>query len=263
MFVRRGESGLLFPEPGIQVARVTPATLNPGEDFTGRATLQCYYKFENSGDLGLDTQGNIALTNNNSVAQSSTLPSGTYAAPTAANSADFELDSTMSLSANHDDSSEIDNLTAMTTVFWIKPESVPSQTVYVSKASGFSDGFIFFTVSSGATSRDYFAGSNYVETGWSDISSGTWFFVAISYSQANDEQRVYQGTEEVQVSLQGTPATLTDETGDTTGGFKIGGFAWQGGSEYDGLMCEVAILSEELSLSELQDIQEFGMDGSG
>ena len=231
------------------------------EDFTARATCECYYQFENSDDLGLDKQGQIALTNNNTVTQSATLPSGTYASPSAANSADFEVGSTQSLSANHDDSAEIDNLTAYTALAWLKPESVPSQLNIYSKATGFTDGFISFIAGSGVTYRFYFAGTNYAE-GITTLLAGTWYFFATSYSQADDEQRVYRGLEETQVVQDGAGQSLTDATASTTGGFKIGGYAWQTGTEWDGLICEFAVFSEELTLAEIQEVQEDGIEGT-
>ena len=109
------------------------------EDYTQRATCECYYKFENSGDLGEDNQNQIDLTNNNTVTQSATIPSGTYASPSATKSADFESGSSQYLSAAHNDSTEVDDLTAMTVVCWVRAESLGGANFAVIKAHGWGN----------------------------------------------------------------------------------------------------------------------------
>jgi len=279
MKYRRRASGLLAPEEGLAVLRLRgargwdPASLGtlvgakppggPGEDFTQRASLQCYYKFENASDLGEDYKGNIALTNTNAVTQSATIPSGTYAAPTATKSADFEADSAQYLTAIHDDAQEIDNLTALTMLMWYRPESVPTDgPILIDMAdNGCTGGWRWYTTSTGTAVTPCFGGTSSGSGNQGMFSAGVWSFIAMTYGQDTDQIRTFKGTEEVQV-VQKQAVAAVDKTAATTMGFFVG--RYHGGSLYaDGLMCELAVFSERLELADLQDIQQYGMDGSG
>ena len=250
--------------------RVDPASMGTlvgakppaaGEDFTLRASLQCYYKFENGADLGEDYKGNIALTNVNGVTQSATIPSGTYAGPTAIKSADFERASSQYLSATHDASILIDDITALTVVAWFNPESWAASSCIYLKSGFLSDGHGIYIVSTGTNPRGLFSGNDASRT--QTFSAGTWYFICFTYSQTSDLMKVYTGTESVQVTELGTSTSLIDATASTTYGFRIGCASWAVAYLFDGLICEPAWFTEELSLAELQELQQYGMDGSG
>jgi hypothetical protein len=211
--------------------------------------------------LGEDYQGNIALTNNNAVAQSATIPSGTYAAPTATKSADFEADSGQYLTATHAISSEIDDLTALTGCCWINTES-SAQLVIWEKGADFGNGHHLFLYDNLTALRGRF-GTIWAAKYGGTFSLATWYFVALTYSQATDVITWYRGTEAAQVTAYSTTTAAVDQTASTAAGFAIGGRSNTSASSFDGLICEFAIFSEALSLAELQDLQQYGMDGSG
>src|SRR3990172_5256187 len=277
MRYRRRSSGLLAPEEGLSmprinlrgVERVDPASMgtlvgakppSPGENFLLRASLQCYYKFENGADLGEDYKGNIALTNVNAVTQSATIPSGTYAAPTATKSASFASASSQRLTATHAVSLELDDLTELTGLAWIRATTLGQRLIW-EKGEYLADGHNLFT-NSDSHLRGRFSNVGIDPYGGA-LSTSTWYFVAITYSQTADAIQLYRGTESVQIAAYGSSAAAVDKTASTAGGFAIGSTAAAGGSYWDGLICELAIFSELLTLAKLQEVQQYGMDGSG
>lgn len=228
------------------------------EDFTQRATCEAYYKFENAGDLGEDNQNQIDLTNANAATQSADIPSGTYASPSATKSVDLEQTSSQHLYAVHNDSTEIDDLTALTFLCWLKLESKQAWARLAEK--GYSDGgwFLMF-LSGGDDLRADFGNASYCD--WTNaFSLATWMFIAITYSQTSDKFRLYYGEEETQVSMK-TENSEVNKSAATAERFTLGANA-AGDNEIDGLFCEYTVFSEELSLAELQEVQVDGMEGS-
>jgi hypothetical protein len=228
------------------------------EDFTQRATCECYYKFENASDLGEDNQGQIALTNNNGVSQSSTIPSGTYANPSATKSADFDKASIQYFSASHNDAQEIDNLTAFTALMWIKNDTNNSHHMLWNMSNYGGDGHECLLNYVGKT-QFKFAGTLDEEAfSWT---TGVWYFLAFTYSQTSDAMRTYRGNEETQVVQIGSDTEAINKTGGTAKSFTIGRHNLSADYYHDGLICEIAFFSEELSLAELQEIQADGVEG--
>lgn len=228
------------------------------EDFTQRATCECYYKFENGGDLGEDNQNQIDLTNNNAVAQNADIPSGTFASPSAIKSADFERDTSMSLSASHADSTEVDDLTAITVVFWVKLEAGTSAEQWLfSKCTATNNGWFVALDNSGDKLYLGFGdGFKSLDAVWADA---TWYFVAFTYDGNN--VKAWRGAEEAQVTQLGGDQAHVGKTAATTDLFYIGK-RYTGEAFYtDGKLCEVMVFSEALTLNDLEDIQQYGMEG--
>ena len=229
-------------------------------DFTADASLVAYYKFENGADLGLDTKGNVNLTNTNGVTQSATIPSGTYATPFATKSASFLGTSVQSLNATHNNSTALDNLTEFTVVMWINHSGTwGTSEDLADKSDSGTDGFRIKIDNTGTKSAFRF-GNATENLNTLTLTSGTWYFFGYTYDQTSDLDKTYYGTEGVQAALQGTGTANVDATGATAQPFYMG--LKNGGTfPYTGLMCEVAFFSRVLSLAEIRSIQQYGMDG--
>lgn len=234
------------------------------EDFTQRATCECYYKFENAGDLGEDNQNQIDLTNNNNVTQSADIPSGTYASPSATKSANFEAGSSQSLSAAHNDAQEIDNISALTVVGQFKLESDPG-----TDFTAWSFAYPGLTGKEGHRGRIK-TGTNELDFGFDGVykaesktwSTATWYFLAWAYDDTTDEMNVYAGAEETELAELGSGTAAADLTAGCELDFYLARKADSADRFYDGLMCELAFFTEKLTLTEIREIQADGMEGT-
>ena len=228
-----------------------------GEDYTARGTCECYYKFENGGDLGEDNQNQIDLTNSG-VTQSATIPVGTFVSPNITKSGDWELGDPDYMTASHAVAAEIDDLTAITIVCWVRPESLVASSFVATMAHEWGSGWRFRWFPEGGGGFHHVFDGVDAEDLPVTMNTGTWYFMVGTYD--GTDAYLYQGTEEGQVAELDSTGGIGN-TATTTGGFYVGS-RWGPADYWDGLICELAVFSEALTLSDLEDIQRYGMSRS-
>lgn len=213
------------------------------------ANIQGMWHMDESSGSRSDSSGNgNTLTDNNTVASSTTKQEGLR-------SADFERDNSEYLSITDGSQTGLDLTSNFTIAFWYRPESVgavvhglvskwtgASQRSYIVTKNA-SNQIQFNITSDGASAEDSVSSTG-------TLSAGTWYYITC----------VYEASTRMEVYINGasdTTNTTTIESAvfNSTGAFLIGADAGSGspGNFADGLIDDVVVWNRALTDTEVDD----------
>lgn len=236
---------------GIKVYAMPPAiiggsTLGGHTDYTSDANCQAAWLFV-TGSCDVDSSQN---SNTLTARNSATCTSG-YT--------DLDDATEKAWDRAYAGSTGLDGMTNATFYIRWNPDDDTEQNFFICKVAGGTDSYqIGRNVANKIEFKVYHDDSNSTQhTSDGTISGGTTYCLFMIADATDDELRVY-----INKTLSGSGTAWADKTvNNGTATFSIG--AWDAGSTIDGQVYEVAVFDRELTTTEMAEIVDYGLNGSG